>query len=412
MRKLLPAVILLAAVFLSACNSAAPASAPLAEQAAAMECTLFNIIPEPRDPSSINLPVISGEDWSRGPDNALLTLLVYSDFQCPYCSLTARYLKEYENAHPEEVRVVFRHFPLNIHDKSKISAQAAESAGRQGKFWEMHDFLVDEENWQAWTSMRPADFETWIVEQAAGLGLDASRFQEDMTSADTVDKINQAYQSALDIGLNSTPSVFYFINGGLTFVPSDEVPSDPATLDIIIDLTNMKNKQYSECPPVVIDQNKEYTAILNTEKGDIKIRLFADKAPLAVNSFVFLSREGYYDGVTFHRVLEDFVAQTGDPSGTGSGGPGYVFANEISADLKYDRPGLVGMANSGPDTNGSQFFITYKALPTLDGSYTLFGEVIDGMDVVKQLTLRDPAKALGQTLPPGDRILTISIEEK
>lgn len=377
-----------------------------------MECTLFNIIPEPRDPASINLPEISDRDWSRGSEDALLTLLVYSDFQCPYCSLAARYLKEYESAHPDEVRVVYRHFPLNIHDKSKISAQAAEAAGRQGKFWEMHDLLVEEENWQAWTSMQPADFEAWIIEQAAGLDLDTARFQEDMNSAETAAKVDQAYQSALEIGLNSTPSMFIFINGELVFVPGDQVPYDPATLDIIISLVKMKDRQYSQCPPVVIDKNRQYTAVLKTEKGDIKIRLFADKAPLAVNSFVFLSREGYFDGVTFHRVLENFVAQTGDPSGTGSGGPGYVFANEISEDLKYDRPGLVGMANSGADTNGSQFFISYKALPTLDGSYTIFGEVIEGMDVVKQLSLRDPAKAQGETLPPGDRILTITIEEK
>lgn len=412
MRKYWLAVVLLAATILSACSSAAPTSAPTAVQTTAMECTLFNILPDPKDPASLKLPAISADDWSRGPEGALLTLLVYSDFQCPYCSLAGRYLKEYESAHPDEFRVVYRHFPLNIHDKAKISAQAAEAAGLQGKFWEMHDFLLAEENWQTWTSLTPADFETWITEQAASLGMDSNRFQRDMTSAETAAKIDQAYQSALDLGLNSTPSMFFFINGELIFVPADQVPYDPATLDIIIDLTKMKDKQYSECPPVVIDPKKDYTATLKTEKGDIKIHLFADKAPLAVNSFVFLSREGYYDGVTFHRVLADFVAQTGDPSGTGSGGPGYVFANEISEDLKYDRPGLVGMANSGADTNGSQFFITYKALPNLDGGYTIFGEVVEGMDVVERLTLRDPASAQGQTLPPGDKILSITIEEK
>jgi cyclophilin family peptidyl-prolyl cis-trans isomerase/protein-disulfide isomerase len=412
MRKFWLAIILLAAMVLSACSSAAPTPATTAVQETAMECTLFNILPEPRDPASVKLPAINGQDWSRGSENAVLTLLVYSDFQCPYCSLAGRYLKEYENAHPDDVRVIYRHFPLNIHDKSVISARAVEAAGLQGKFWEMHDFLLAEENWQVWTSMTPADFETWIVEEADTLGLDAARYQQDLTSAEIAARIDQAYKSALDMGLNSTPSMFFFINGELTFVPADQVPYDPATLDIIMNLIKMKDKQYNQCPPVVIDQSKAYTATLKTEKGDIKIKLFANKAPLAVNSFVFLSREGYFDGVTFHRVLADFVAQTGDPSGTGSGGPGYTFANEISADLKYDHPGVVGMANSGADTNGSQFFITYKALPDLDGNYTIFGEVIEGMDVVQQLTLRNPATAQGETLPPGDRILTITIEEK
>lgn len=131
-----------------------------------------------------------------------------------------------------------------------------------------------------------------------------------------------------------------------------------------------------------------------------------------MNSFVFLSNEGYFNGVTFHRVLKNFVAQSGDPSGTGGGGPGYQFANEISEDLKFDRAGLLGMANSGADTNGSQFFITYKELPTLDGDYTIFGEVIEGMDVVNQLTPRNPDAAEETNLPPGDKILSITIEEK
>ena len=115
------------------------------------------------------------------------------------------------------------------------------------------------------------------------------------------------------------------------------------------------------------------------------IQLYADQAPLAVNSFVFLAKQGWFDGVTFHRVIPGFVAQTGDPSGTGKGGPGYFFKNEVS-DLRYDKPGVVGMANSGPDTNGSQFFITYAPQPSLDGSYTIFGQVIQGMDVVENLT--------------------------
>jgi cyclophilin family peptidyl-prolyl cis-trans isomerase len=129
-----------------------------------------------------------------------------------------------------------------------------------------------------------------------------------------------------------------------------------------------------------------------------------------VNSFVFLARQGWFDGVTFHRVIPGFVAQAGDPSGTGTGGPGYYFANEIRTDLGFDKPGMVGMANAGPDTNGSQFFIVYAPQPKLDGSYTVFAQVIQGMDVVESLTPRDPQTSLG--LPPGDKILGVTIEEK
>ncbi|KPL82902.1 peptidylprolyl isomerase [Thermanaerothrix daxensis] len=162
---------------------------------------------------------------------------------------------------------------------------------------------------------------------------------------------------------------------------------------------------------MVINPTRQYTATLKTEKGDIVIRLYADKAPFTVNNFVFLARNGWYNGVTFHRVIPDFVAQTGDPTGTGLGGPGYQFPNEIDPNLKYDRAGIVGMANAGPNTNGSQFFITYQALPDLDGNYPIFGEVISGMDVLKALTPRDPDQSQG-VLPPGDKILSVTIEEK
>jgi cyclophilin family peptidyl-prolyl cis-trans isomerase len=128
-----------------------------------------------------------------------------------------------------------------------------------------------------------------------------------------------------------------------------------------------------------------------------------------VNNFVFLARNGWYDGVTFHRVIQDFVAQAGDPSGTGYGSPGYAFSNEIS-DLKFDKAGLVAMANAGPDSNGSQFFITFAPVPRLDGSYTIFGQVISGMEVVKKLSTRDPSGGLD--LPPGDVITSVEIEEK
>jgi peptidylprolyl isomerase len=166
-------------------------------------------------------------------------------------------------------------------------------------------------------------------------------------------------------------------------------------------------------PPMTIDVEKTYFATIETEKGDIRIQLFPDIAPETVNSFVFLAREGFYDGLTFHRVIPGFVAQGGDPTGAGAGGPGYTLPDEFS-----DRPfkeGSVGMAKTPqPNSAGSQFFICLKPqedsprCSDLTGSYTLFGEVVAGMDVAESLTPRDPATATG----PGDKIITITIEEQ
>lgn len=166
---------------------------------------------------------------------------------------------------------------------------------------------------------------------------------------------------------------------------------------------------YDAPPPMTIDESKTYLATFKMAKGgEFVVELFADKAPVTVNNFVFLAQQGYYNGTTFHRVLEGFMAQGGDPTGTGTGGPGYQFEDEFS-DLTFDKPGLLAMANAGPNTNGSQFFITYAPTPHLNGLHTIFGEVIEGMDVVNSITLRDP-----QQNPDfeGDAIETITITEQ
>jgi cyclophilin family peptidyl-prolyl cis-trans isomerase len=187
-------------------------------------------------------------------------------------------------------------------------------------------------------------------------------------------------------------------------------PQDAASLASITSMLALGERQFKICPEQVINPNKVYLATLHTSEGDIVIELLADKAPTTVNSFVFLAKNGWFDNITFHRVIPGFVAQSGDPSGSGMGNPGYYINNEIDPTLKYDSEGMVGMANSGPDTNGSQFFITLGPAPHLNGSYTIFGRVIEGMDVAKSLTERDPQP--GQTLPPGDRLLSVTIEEK
>jgi cyclophilin family peptidyl-prolyl cis-trans isomerase len=165
---------------------------------------------------------------------------------------------------------------------------------------------------------------------------------------------------------------------------------------------------WSEPPQMSIDPTKSYEALLKTDKGNVRLQLYAGKVPKTVNNFVFLARQGFYNGVTFHRVIPGFMAQTGDPTGTGSGGPGYKFADEFDASLRHDGEGIVSMANAGKNTNGSQFFITYAATPHLNDAHSVFAKVIEGMDVVKAITVRDPAK----NGPPGDKIISVEIIEK
>ena len=165
-------------------------------------------------------------------------------------------------------------------------------------------------------------------------------------------------------------------------------------------------KTYVVPPPMTIDVDKQYAATIETEKGDIVLELFVDDAPRTVNNFVFLAREGFYNGTTFHRVIPGFMAQGGDPTGTGTGGPGYAFEDEFSQ--RSHTAGALSMANSGPNTNGSQFFIAYAPQAHLDGKHTVFGQVIEGMDVLNKLTARDP---MGNPSFEGDTVITIAISE-
>ena len=169
----------------------------------------------------------------------------------------------------------------------------------------------------------------------------------------------------------------------------------------------MNDRTYDRPPEMTLDPGKDYHANLVTEKGTVRIRLFAEEAPETVNNFVFLAREGYYDGTTFHRVIEGFMAQGGDPTGTGAGGPGYSIRDEFHPDLRHDKPGVLSMANRGPNTGGSQFFITHVATPWLDDRHAVFGEVVEGMDVVNALRERDPQR----DREPGDEIERVEIEE-
>ena len=144
----------------------------------------------------------------------------------------------------------------------------------------------------------------------------------------------------------------------------------------------MSPQEWASAPDMIIDPAKKYTATITTDKGAMVLELFAEKTPKTVNNFVFLSQEGFYDGIVFHRVIPDFMAQGGDPTGTGRGGPGYRFEDEFHPELKHDKPGILSMANAGPGTNGSQFFITHVPTPHLINKHSVFGQVTEGIDVL------------------------------
>lgn len=166
-------------------------------------------------------------------------------------------------------------------------------------------------------------------------------------------------------------------------------------------------KQWSTPPAMQIDPKKKYKAHMETDNGTMVIELFADKTPITVNSFVFLAREGFYDGIIFHRVIGNFMVQGGDPTGTGRGGPGYRFQDEFHPSLKHDKRGILSMANAGPGTNGSQFFITHGPTPHLDNRHSVFGQVSEGEDVLMSIPERDP----GSVNAPAVKIIRLTIEE-
>ena len=344
------------------------------------------------------LPPVTGEDWIKGDPNAPITVIEYADFQCPACVNFAAYMHALMEEFPNSIRHVFRQFPLpSPSDRSVVAAMASEAAGAQEKFWEMHDLLL--QNQAQWRGLSDDQFLEWVVTQADVLGLDLDQFEDDLQDSAARAALEEQAQAALNLGVNYTP--FVAVNDRIF---RDNRPD----LFSLIGIHEFGGSQ--TCPPWVIDPDGTYTARLDTSAGEIEFQLYADVAPLAVNSFVFLAEIGWFDQVYFHRVIPGFVAQAGDPSGLGMIGPGYKFDNETDNDLSFDRPGVLGMANAGVDTNGSQFFITLAAVTNLDGDYTIFGEVSpDSLNIINEIAARDPQTAIGfedATVINGIEIIT------
>ena len=312
-------------------------------------------------------------------------------------------LEQLQSQYESEMRLVYRHFPLtSIHDKATLAAVAAEAAGAQDAFWEYHDLLFERQN--VWAAQTPDEARQTFIDYAAELDLDTDRFAADLESDAYRQLVNEAEQSAREIQLRGTPTIF--VNGYL--FPTQQLPLNRQGVDFFMRFIRLVENQYDK-PEQVIEPGKEYQATITTAQGDIVIDLFPDTAPVNVNSFVFLAKQGWYDGVTFHRVLPDFMAQGGDPTGLGVGWPGYRCDDEVTPDRTFDKAGVVAMANSGPNTNGAQFFITYGPAHHLDDSFTIIGQVVSGQEVVEALTPRDPDK---QPDFDGDTILRVTVTEK
>lgn len=324
-----------------------------------------------------------------GPEDASATLLVLTDFQCPGCKVLADSLAQIQAAHPADIRLIVRYLPDGRYDKSILAMQAAEAAQSQGKFWEMYSLLFAKQ--PEWYAMDPAEFPAWIRDQAAGLDLDVDLFEDELLGEEVAVRVQQAIEQSSALGV--LPPLLYINN-----VSPYAGMADTSSLDQTVRLAILDGKKFHTCPLWSVDPLKQYIVSLETSRGEVALQLFPEKAPLAVNNFIFLIKQGWYDNIPFHRVDEGFVIQAGDPSGTGYGNPGYYFATEFAPGVSFDRAGILAMANVGTDTNGSQFFITYAPAPQLDGQFTIFGEVLVGMEILESMS-------------PGDLILKVSVEE-
>lgn len=290
-----------------------------------------------------------------------------------------------------------------IHPNAQKSAEAAEAAGAQNAFWEYHDTLFARQS--EWSSLSPEPARQYFLSLAQELGLNTDQFTADLDNGTYADYVSTLEQEAMNIGLPGTPAVI--LEGQL--LTGNSLPFSYGMWDAFVQMTLLEDRLYDAPPPMTIDPTQRYLATVEMENGQsFVIELYPKSAPQTVNSFVFLAAEGWFDGNTFHRVLPGFVAQTGDPTSSGFGGPGYELPNEIDTTLSHKEIGMVAMANSGPDTNGSQWYITLGDASQLDGSYTIFGKVIEGLEVVQTITPRDPSQ--NPDLPPGDRIVRITID--
>jgi cyclophilin family peptidyl-prolyl cis-trans isomerase/protein-disulfide isomerase len=361
-------------------------------------CEVFTLPVESRIPS------VTEDDHVKGPEDAEITFIEYADFQCPACS-GLHTLSEYlTDRYGDQLRFVYRHLPLvSIHDKAIITAEATEAAAAQGKFWEMHDLLYEEQ--QEWNGLSEEDLVDKLIEYAGELELDTERFEEELAEHIYREQIMADYEAYQEYGQMATPT--YVVNK--IFYPTQEFGGF-GRLEAFLALVLMQDDMYDSPPSQVIESGKDYTAIIKTTKGDITVELFADQVPTNVNSFAFLAKEGWYDGLDFFYVDHEQVALSGDPTNSGAGLPyaGYYCTDETVSDYSFDEVGLLALYTPAANRNSSSFFITYAPQPDFTGNFTIIGRISEGMDVAESLTQTQPGP---DQLEP-DAVETIVIEEK
>ncbi len=365
----------------------------------------------PRGQVSSPAPTVArapATNHTLGPENALLTIIMYGDFQCELCLEVARNLAILRDKYAADTRLVFRHFPQPGDDKADLAAQAAEAASAQGKFWEMHDQLYAHQ--PEWKALPPDNFRAKLNDYAKTVGLDASQFSASLDKKQYAPLVAQSLLDAQDLQLKGVPVLLF---NGTAY--SGRV--DLFALENYVKFRLLEKRWLKVQPALQIDLQKKYSATLKTEKGDVEIQLYADAAPVTVNNFVALARLGWYDDITFHLVIPNQLAQSGDPSGSGYGGPGYTIIDEAKNGLTFDREGVVALASTRgvPNSGGSQFFISLAPLRPIsdyDGQFTIFGTVTKGMDVLRKLTPRNLFdEARFPNPPPGDKLISVTITE-
>jgi cyclophilin family peptidyl-prolyl cis-trans isomerase/protein-disulfide isomerase len=346
------------------------------------------------------IPTVSPGEHVRGPLAAASTLIVYSEFDCLRCAQLAGMLDELLSRHPQDLRMAFRLFPhIETSPKSSLAGQVAELAAEQDAFWPMHDRLFA--GYAEWSMLSTQEFLTWALSQADELGLDSAALQTGLNSASHAAQMDEAYRRGLAMGIPGSP--FLLLDGEPYLLPYS-----PNYLEAAVRLSALRERQFGQYPELTLDQDATYLARLELDVGELLLQLYPQYAPLAVNSFVFLAGQGWFDGTAVYQVKPGVFVEAGDPTGTGLGDPGYYFGMEPSPALRFDRPGVVALVPTSPETNGARFFISLSPLPELDGARTIFGRVLQGMELLQSLPERDP---LGDLLaPPPAVLLRVLIE--
>jgi len=398
-RVILAALITLAALMtITGCRPAAPTPTPLPPTPARIVVTM------PPRPTTTSVEVL---DKVRGKVDAPITWTLYGNFRAEASVTLARNLLILIERYPDQVRLVWRHYPTRGDALSLLAASGAEAAGAQGKFWEMHDTLLATRG--EWFNATPTLFRELLTQYAAQSDVpDLAAFNAALDKKTYDAPLEQAIRAAGARGFRSSPALMLQNRPYRSDI-------DEFGLDSAVQLILLKEHQFSKQPPFEIDPNKRYRATLITAKGEVEIELFTQTAPVTVNNFVYLARQGWYDGITFHLVTPELV-QTGDPSGTGEGTAGYTIFDEADNGLTFDRAGLVAMASQrGVRNSGSsQFFITLGIMPPegYNGEFAIFGQVTKGMDVLRLLRERNPFDLLRfPNPPPGDALLRVIITE-